>query len=203
LSLEIILAFLSLILSWPWSIVAAIVSIIIAIIIIYDRYKRWKNTRAIPHIKTSILLNPLHDKETYVDAATVPERKRIILYFAIQALDNRTYDHPSVWVYFRGPFNIIYNATYDKFSFGKVLEPQKTRESLLNLNRALIRDKNSPLVFPIVVETPQVGEYDVEIEFVSQGVGKKSRKETLHLKCATDGYSQNEKFFDPNTFLHH
>jgi hypothetical protein len=45
LSLLVALCLFASITSWPWNIVAAIVSILIAISVFYDRYKRWKRSK--------------------------------------------------------------------------------------------------------------------------------------------------------------
>ena len=45
LSLAITLCILSQVLSWPWSVVAAIMSILVFVMVVYDRYKKWKEKR--------------------------------------------------------------------------------------------------------------------------------------------------------------
>jgi len=50
LSLAIALCILSQILSWPWSVVAAIVSILIFIMAVYDRHKKWKEKRRLENV---------------------------------------------------------------------------------------------------------------------------------------------------------
>lgn len=199
---------LSMFLTQEWGIFYALISALIVSIIGGKALYDWVYNKSEPKIDVYMLKNPVLSElggEEKLKNMKIPFKRKIIIYFGVQALDNRSYIKPNFVVRFPQGFEVDFSAPYKDLCFGAGKIPIKARPTEIQFvsERSPLRKGQMDYIsFPVTFTTPEkLDVYYLETEFSSESVTGPSKKNKLTLEVCDKDYSQNEKNFEYKTFL--